>query len=446
MAKRIPHHIRARSAVSEAIIEFAFAIANDTFDQKWSGAGANLLTASLGHLCSEAVHVNRQLKTVKAGINLDEDLVSLLQALSKSDEGRALLSEQAQATKNADLAAVFKKLATGQTRGVNLPDLSPALSKGGDHVPITGVAVAMLAMVHSTFNTDSVSYDSGADAYSIVKQLRCNLELSLFAACLKGTNPIEISSIVALYANDLLTSVVDLTRAVRDGAANIAELYARSAGTAAEKLGKEIAKWSTEIRQAQASITSASALCLGGFTTQRTYLTDPTQIVRRAFSFEIPDGKNTEIGALQEGELADIAGRVTDVTVRRKGEHLITTIGLIDPSSGKSITAALSFVNGNNIGITIDAFVCCTGVFHEKSTLNQNKPAFHVMQLPMALLTKSSWRAGFLSLGSTFMEVWPNGHLIQWTIGHHTTTEFEQLGTGAGEVLFRLIPNVIGKW
>ncbi len=276
--------------------------------------------------------------------------------------------------------------------------------------------------------------------------MRGDLERSLYAVCLRGTNPVEIAAVVNSYATNLLSSVVDLTRATREGSDELAELYAQGAGGAAEKLGNNLIQWSTEIRESVSSLTSSCALCLGGFTEQHSFLTDPELVAQRAFAFATPDGKNTEIGSFQQGKLSDIAGRVTDVKVRRKGNHLITTIDLTDPSSGKSTTAALSFINGHNMGITIDDFFSCTGVFHTKSTLNRSKPAFHIAQIPLAALSKSSWRAGFLDLGSTFMEVWPNGHLAKWTLGQHTTTDFEKIGTGAGEVLYRLTPNVIGKW
>lgn len=446
VSNNIPPHIQAKRAYSEAVLELAYEIANDTFDQKWSNAGTNLLTTSLAHLCSEAVYLDRQLDTIEVAINQDEIVTSILRALSKSEEGLSLLAEQVQPAENTDLAAVLQKLAQRSTRSIKLADLSSALSMGGDHAAITGVVIAVLSKVHSSYNTNVHSQGSGTNAYNTVQQLRKEMEMTLYSACLQGTNPIEISGIIVLYANELLTCVVELTRAARDGTAELNELCAKGSGTAAEKLGKTVAKWGSEIRQTMASLTSASALCLGGFTRQYSYLTDPEKLLHRAFDFAIPDGKNTEIGDLQEGKLADITGRVTDIKVRRKGNHLITTIDLLDPSSGKSATVALSFVNGINMGITLGAFVSCTGIYHSKSTLNQDNSAFHVEQLPLASLAKSSWRAGFLALGSTFMEVWPNGHLVHWTIGPHTSTVFEELGTGAGEVLFRLTPNITGKW
>ncbi len=126
MARRVRKHLRARIAVSDAIEELAFKIANDIFDQKWSRAGVNLLTASLAQLSSEAVHVNRQLETFDRGTQLDESLLTLFKELSKRPNGRALLKLQASATKDKVMAALFKKLASGQSRGVNLPDPSPA--------------------------------------------------------------------------------------------------------------------------------------------------------------------------------------------------------------------------------------------------------------------------------------------------------------------------------
>jgi hypothetical protein len=446
MAKRIPQHIRTKVAVSDAILRLAFDLANDTFDQKWSGAGTTLLTASLSYLSSEAVYMDRQLETAEYSSKQDKDLNAILKALSKHQKGRSFLKEQAKIINHADLAARLKKLSKGHRRGKNLLDLTILRSISGSHVPVIGVAVAMLAMVHSAFNTDNVSSDTGVTAYTTLRDLRNEMELALYTACLQGTDPIKIAGMVTSYASNLLYWVVELTRAVRDSKAQIAALHEQGSGGAAEVLESEIVKWSHEIREAVSSLTSASALCLGGFTKRHAFLTDPDQVGQQAFAFNIPDGKNTEIDDLQDGKLADIAGRVTAVNVKRKAKHLITTIDLTDPSSGASTTAALSFVNGHNLGITVGASLICTGVLHTKSTLNQDKPAFHVSQLPLASLSETSWRAGFLHLGSTFMETWPNGHLMHWTMGPHTTTAFEQPGTGAGEVLLRLTPNIIGKW
>ena len=100
--------------------------------------------------------------------------------------------------KDVDIATTLEKLSEGQTQGVNLLNQSALRSKSGDYVPVIGVVVAMLTMVHSAFNTDNVSAVSGAEAFATVNDLAMTWNRLSTQPCLRGTDPVKLAEIVSL--------------------------------------------------------------------------------------------------------------------------------------------------------------------------------------------------------------------------------------------------------
>ncbi len=160
------------------------------------------------------------------------------------------------------------------------------------------------------------------------------------------------------------------------------------------------------------------------------------------FDRPLPSGKRTELSHLAntpDDTLVQIRGFATDFHQRRSSDgKLVSTVKLVDPSSGASATAAGVFIHLPHAGVTEGAYVHVHGLARKSSKLLDGAAGVEIDVLPLVKLAEHSWRMRLLQLGAPWAETWRNGLHLYWSLGPHAAAEDDSpaANRGAAELVF----------
>ncbi|SHE74951.1 hypothetical protein SAMN02745148_01037 [Modicisalibacter ilicicola DSM 19980] len=356
-----------------------------------------------------------------------------------------------------DIDDSLDKLARGKTKGVSL--LEPYSPKPGDALaktlePRASFVLAclcrgLLAEVHAQFNLTLAALperEFKADLHEAIKHriavFADDLEQGqrdLYAALVTRFSQDGIADAALALAGSIerrLPAFVGLQALLRQLTLQLRE---QGKNTTAERFGSLAVDAGALTREAIASHCAAYRLALAVLGPQPTE--DIAMFVKRTdalpFASDLPDGKNTELKALDaslEDAFVEIEGVVAAVEASRQADgKLIGHLVLLDPSSGARADAVAVFAHLPHAGITRDAFCRLSGVFHAESALLPGRPVVEIDALSLAELARSSWKIAFLRLAERWFQPWRNGANLAWSLGPHGN---EQGLFGAGELLF----------
>ncbi len=145
------------------------------------------------------------------------------------------------------------------------------------------------------------------------------------------------------------------------------------------------------------------------------------------------------MASLRDGDYVEVEGYVARLdVVRERSDKLLTRVLLEDSSGTSKATVVTVFTHLPHRGVTHGAFCRLSGSYRTNSPVNDGQPAIEVQRLPLAELAKKAWRLRLLEAGARWVEPWPNGHNMIWSLGRHEPDGQDDLShLGAGEFIVR---------
>lgn len=382
----------------------------------------------------------------------------------REDRAEIVASARAQlAVTNPDLAqrlsGVLDRIEAGDgtfpslpTAGVETMELAPTGTPSD--LAIAAASRGLRGLAHHAFNTGNDAVPDLDTALTVLDQFDALMatrksslqsgQSRLFDA-IKAKQPSEIVADEAQRLSAIVEQFVVGFAASQARMARLAgALRETGRGGDAERVGAKLAAAGLLTREAFS--THAGALALG-FELRKFR---PSSSAQRVLALEsgvnfdraLPSGTRTELGdlaSIPDGTLVQIRGFATDFEQRRSADgKLLSSVTLLDPSSGESATAVGVFIHLPHAGVTKGAYVHVHGFTQTSSVLLEGGPGVEIDVLPLVQLAQRSWRLRLLQLGARWAETWRNGLHIQWSLGDHSAADDDSpaANRGAAELVF----------